>query len=74
MSWVKNVTDPSEVVNKGDEVEAIVLSVQKEEAKFLSDSSRRKKIHGTMSKEDTRLAAASTRKSETSQTTELLSS
>lgn len=34
MSWVKNVTDPSEVVNKGDEVEAIVLSVQKEEGKI----------------------------------------
>jgi small subunit ribosomal protein S1 len=34
MSWVKNVTDPSEVVNKGDEVEAIVLSVQKDEGKI----------------------------------------
>lgn len=34
MSWVKNVTDPTEVVNKGDEVEAIVLSVQKEEGKI----------------------------------------
>lgn len=34
MSWVKNVTDPSEVVNKGDEVEAIVLSIQKEEGKI----------------------------------------
>ncbi|MFC2049045.1 30S ribosomal protein S1, partial [Chlamydiota bacterium] len=34
MSWVKNVSDPSEVVNKGDEVEAIVLSVQKEEGKI----------------------------------------
>lgn len=34
MSWVKNVTDPSEVVNKGDEVEAVVLSVQKEEGKI----------------------------------------
>lgn len=34
MSWTKNVTDPSEVVNKGDEVEAIVLSVQKEEGKI----------------------------------------
>jgi small subunit ribosomal protein S1 len=34
MSWVKNVTDPSEVLNKGDEVEAIVLSVQKEEGKI----------------------------------------
>jgi small subunit ribosomal protein S1 len=34
MSWVKNVTDPSEVVNKGEEVEAIVLSVQKEEGKI----------------------------------------
>lgn len=34
MSWVKNVTDPSEIVNKGDEVEAIVLSVQKDEGKI----------------------------------------
>ncbi|MBS4168839.1 30S ribosomal protein S1 [Parachlamydia sp. AcF125] len=34
MSWVKNVTDPSDVVKKGDEVEAIVLSVQKEEGKI----------------------------------------
>ncbi|MCB1108426.1 MAG: 30S ribosomal protein S1 [Chlamydiia bacterium] len=34
MSWIKNVTDPSEVVQKGDEVEAIVLSIQKEEGKI----------------------------------------
>lgn len=34
MSWVKNVTDPSEVVSKGDEVEAIVLSIQKDEGKI----------------------------------------
>lgn len=34
MSWTKNVTDPSEVVNIGDEVEAIVLSIQKEEGKI----------------------------------------
>lgn len=34
MSWVKNISDPSEVVSKGDEVEAIVLSVQKEEGKI----------------------------------------
>ncbi len=34
MSWVKNVADPSEVVNKGDEVEAVVLSVQKEDGKI----------------------------------------
>lgn len=34
MSWVKTITDPSELVNKGDEVEAIVLSVQKEEGKI----------------------------------------
>lgn len=34
MSWVKNVTDPSEIVKKGDEVEAIVLSVQKDEGKI----------------------------------------
>lgn len=34
MSWVKNITDPSEIVSKGDEVEAIVLSVQKEEGKI----------------------------------------
>lgn len=34
MSWVKNITDPSEVVKKGDEIEAIVLSIQKEEGKI----------------------------------------
>ncbi len=34
MSWVKSVSDPSEIVKKGDEVEAIVLSVQKEEGKI----------------------------------------
>jgi len=34
MSWVKNVTDPSEIVNRGDEVEAIVLSIQKNEGKI----------------------------------------
>lgn len=34
MSWVRNVTDPSEVVKKGDVVRAIVLSVQKDEGKI----------------------------------------
>ncbi|MBS0654208.1 MAG: 30S ribosomal protein S1 [Verrucomicrobia bacterium] len=34
MSWVKNVTDPVEVVTRGDEVEAVVLSVQKSEGKI----------------------------------------
>ncbi len=34
MSWVKNVTDPSEVVAKGQELEAIVLSVQRGEGKI----------------------------------------
>lgn len=34
MSWTTNVTDPSEIVNKGDEVEAIVLSIQKDEGKI----------------------------------------
>lgn len=34
MSWVKNITDPSQVLNKGDEVEAVVLSVQKEDGKI----------------------------------------
>ena len=34
MSWLKNVTDPSEIVNKGEEVEAIVLLVQVEEGKI----------------------------------------
>ncbi len=34
MSWVKNVVDPSEVVQRGQEVEAIVLSVQKQEGKI----------------------------------------
>ena len=34
MSWVKNVTDPSEVVTKGSTVDAIVLSVQKDDGKI----------------------------------------
>jgi small subunit ribosomal protein S1 len=34
MSWTKNITEPSEMVRVGDEVEAIVLSVQKEEGKI----------------------------------------
>ncbi len=34
MSWIKNVTDPSEIVKKGEEVQAIVLSIQKEEGKI----------------------------------------
>lgn len=34
MSWIKNVSDPSEIVKKGDEVEAIVLSIQREEGKI----------------------------------------
>lgn len=34
MSWVKNVTDPSEIVTKGEEVTAIVLAIQKEEGKI----------------------------------------
>ncbi len=33
MSWTKTINDPSEMVKKGDEVEAVVLSVQKEEGK-----------------------------------------
>lgn len=34
MSWTKNITEPSEMVRIGDEVEAIVLSIQKEEGKI----------------------------------------
>lgn len=34
MSWTKNITDPTEAVNKGDVVEAVVLSIQKEEGKI----------------------------------------
>ncbi len=34
MSWTKAVNDPSEIVNKGDDVEAIVLAIQKEEGKI----------------------------------------
>ena len=33
MSWTKNITDPSEAVRIGDDVEAIVLSIQKDEGK-----------------------------------------
>jgi small subunit ribosomal protein S1 len=34
MSWTKNITDPSEMVKKGDEVQALVLSVQTDEGKI----------------------------------------
>lgn len=34
MSWTKTVNDPSEIVKKGDEVEAIVLSIQKDDGKI----------------------------------------
>lgn len=34
MSWVKNIADPSEMVVRGQDVEAIVLSVQKLEGKI----------------------------------------
>lgn len=34
MSWDKNITDPKDVVSVGQEVEALVLSVQKEEGKI----------------------------------------
>jgi small subunit ribosomal protein S1 len=34
MSWTKTINDPSEVLKKGDEVEAVVLSVQKDEGKI----------------------------------------
>jgi small subunit ribosomal protein S1 len=34
MSWTKNIGDPSEVVRKDEEIEAVVLSVQKEEGKI----------------------------------------
>jgi small subunit ribosomal protein S1 len=34
MSWVRNVTDPSEVVQKGQEIEAIVKEVQVDEGKI----------------------------------------
>ncbi|MGR3973246.1 MAG: 30S ribosomal protein S1 [Candidatus Rhabdochlamydia sp.] len=34
MSWTKTINEPSEMVKKGDVVEALVLSVQKEEGKI----------------------------------------
>lgn len=34
MSWTRNVNEPSEVVQKGQEVEAMVLAVSKEEGKI----------------------------------------
>lgn len=34
MSWVKTITDPSDMVSKGQDVSAVVLSVQKEEGKI----------------------------------------
>lgn len=34
MSWVKNIADPSEIVTKGQELDAVVLSVQKSDGKI----------------------------------------
>ena len=34
MSWIKTITDPSEIVQRGQDVEAVVLSVQKQEGKI----------------------------------------
>lgn len=34
MSWTQTINDPHEVVRKGDEVEAMVLSIQKDEGKI----------------------------------------
>ncbi|NGX63179.1 MAG: 30S ribosomal protein S1 [Candidatus Anoxychlamydiales bacterium] len=34
MSWTKSISEPSEMVNIGDEVEAIVLSIQKDDGKI----------------------------------------
>jgi small subunit ribosomal protein S1 len=34
MSWVKNIADPSEIVQKGQELDAVVLSVQKSDGKI----------------------------------------
>lgn len=34
LSWIKKVSHPSEVLNKGDEVEALILSVDKESKKI----------------------------------------
>lgn len=34
MSWVKTITDPSEVISKGDIVEAVIISIQKDEGKI----------------------------------------
>lgn len=34
MSWVKTITDPNEVISKGDMVEAVIISIQKDEGKI----------------------------------------
>jgi len=56
MSWVKNIVDPGEVVSRGEEVEAVVLSVQKAEGKISlglkhSKSSPMKKLWNLQLKE-----------------------
>ena len=37
MSWTKRITKPSEVLSVGDEVDAVVLGIQKDDQKILSD-------------------------------------
>ena len=34
MSWTKRITKPGEVLNVGDEVDAVVLGIQKEDQKI----------------------------------------
>lgn len=34
MTWMKNISDPSKIVKVGDEVDAVVLSIQKDEGKI----------------------------------------
>ena len=37
MSWTKRITKPSEVLSVGDEVDAVVLGIQKDDQKISLD-------------------------------------
>ena len=64
MSWVKNITDPSEVVKKGDELKPLFFLSKKKKAKFLLGSSKLNITLGMMLRRNILLAQCQSRNSE----------
>ena len=46
LSWTKHIKHPSEVLRKGQKIEAIVLSIEPEAEKMASASNKLSRIHG----------------------------